>query len=89
MRRNQKVFVGGLSWNITDEDLKAEFAKVAEVKSAKVVLDQQTGRSRGFGFVEFHEDEDLQKVIIAMDQRKLDGRTIRVSEAEDKQRSRG
>jgi len=81
---SNKVFVGGLEWALTEDDLAEEFGRVGEVKSAKVITDRETGRSRGFGFVEFVDPESVETSITALDQRELNGRTIRVSVAEDR-----
>jgi len=81
---SNKVFVGGLEWALTEDDLAEEFGRVGEVKSAKVITDRETGRSRGFGFVEFVDPESVEASITALDQRELNGRTIRVSVAEDR-----
>jgi RNA recognition motif-containing protein len=80
----KKLFVGGLSWNTTDETLHAAFARFGEVTEAKVITDRDTGRSRGFGFVTFNDPEQASAAISAMNGTDLDGRTIKVNEALDK-----
>ena len=80
----KKLFVGGLSWDTTDEGLRQAFAPHGEVTEAKVITDRDTGRSRGFGFVTFAQDEDAQTAISKMDNTSLDGKTIRVNEAQEK-----
>ncbi|MEN9935611.1 MAG: hypothetical protein RLZZ387_2190 [Chloroflexota bacterium] len=80
-----KLFVGNLPWSIGDAELEQLFAPHAEVQSARVITDRDTGRSRGFGFVEV-ETEDLAAVIRAVDGREINGRPLRVNEAEDKER---
>ncbi len=80
----KKLFVGGLSWDTTDEGLRQAFAPHGEVTEAKVITDRGTGRSRGFGFVTFAQDEDAQTAISKMDGISLDGKTIRVNEAQEK-----
>ena|SRR5687768_10442318 len=85
----KKLFVGGLAWATTDEGLMDAFSQFGEVTDAKVVMDRDTGRSRGFGFVTFAEAEAAQAAITGMDGQDLDGRTIRVNEAEDRGGSRG
>ncbi len=62
-----KLFVGSISWDATDEDLKELFSPYGEIVSANVVMDRETGRSRGFGFVEFKTDEEAQAAIDALD----------------------
>jgi cold-inducible RNA-binding protein len=85
----KKLFVGGLSWNTTDQSLGDCFAEFGEVTDAKVITDRETGRSRGFGFVTFADPAAATTAIAQMDGGELDGRTIRVNEAEDKGRSGG
>jgi len=80
----KKLFVGGLSFNTTDDGLREGFARFGEITEAKVITDRDTGRSRGFGFVTFARDEDAKKAISKMDGASLDGRTIKVSEAQEK-----
>lgn len=84
-----KVFVGGLSWNTTDESLRAAFEVCGPVTDAKVITDRDTGRSRGFGFVTFTSSEDAQRAISELDGNEVDGRVVRVNEAEDKRRGGG
>ena len=80
----KKVFVGGLSWNTTDAGLRKAFALYGDISEAKVITERDTGRSRGFGFVTFARDEDAKKAISKMDGASLDGRTLKVSEAQEK-----
>jgi len=79
-----KLFVGGLSWNTTREGLRAAFEEYGEVADAVVVMDRDTGRSRGFGFVTFARAEDGTKALAALNGATLDGRTIRCNEAQPK-----
>ena len=83
-----KLFVGNLSWNINDAQLEELFSEFGDVAAARVITDRDTGRSRGFGFVEI-ETPNVAEVISALNGREIDGRPIRVSEAEDKRESRG
>lgn len=85
---SKKLFVGGLSWNTTDDGLRSAFENFGPVTDAKVITDRDTGRSRGFGFVTFQDAEDGKKAMAEMDGRELDGRQVRVNEAQDK-RDRG
>jgi cold-inducible RNA-binding protein len=78
-----KLFVGNLAWSIDDQKLESVFGEHGQVQSARVIHDRDTGRSRGFGFVEM-EVEDLASVIRATDGVEINGRPIRVNEAEDK-----
>lgn len=80
-----KLFVGNLPWSVGDAELTEIFAAHAEVQSARVITDRDTGRSRGFGFVEI-ETDDANSVINAVNGREVDGRPLRVNEAEDKDR---
>ncbi len=84
----KKLFVGGLSWDTTDDGLRQAFASHGEIAEATVITDRDTGRSRGFGFVTFAQDEDGKKAISKMDGTSLDGKTIKVNEAQEK-RPRG
>ena len=80
----KKLFVGGLSWNTDDNLLRESFGKFGAVADARVILDRDTGRSRGFGFVTFDDDNAAKNAIAAMDGSKLDGRNIRVNEAQER-----
>ncbi|MBC8293746.1 MAG: RNA-binding protein [Proteobacteria bacterium] len=81
----KKLYVGNLSYNTDDASLEAAFsADGRSVLSARVITDRDTGRSRGFGFVEFDDDGDAQSAMEAMDGQDLDGRTLRVNEANDR-----
>jgi cold-inducible RNA-binding protein len=84
---SKKVFVGGMSWNTDDEGLRQAFEKFGEVSDAKVITDRDTGRSRGFGFVTFENAESVSKAISEMDGQELDGRAVKVNEAQDKPRN--
>jgi cold-inducible RNA-binding protein len=81
---SKKLFVGGLSWGTNDEGLHGAFSRFGEIVEAKVITDRETGRSRGFGFVTFANDEGATTAINEMNGAELDGRTIKVNEAEDK-----
>jgi len=80
----KKLFVGGLSWDTMDVGLRQAFASYGEITEAKVITDRDTGRSRGFGFVTFDHDEDAKTAISKMDGTNLDGKTIKVNEAQEK-----
>lgn len=84
----KKLFVGGLSWDTDDASLRQAFEAFGEVSDAKVITDRETGRSRGFGFVTLTEDGAAEQAIADMDGTDLDGRTIRVNEAQER-RDRG
>jgi RNA recognition motif-containing protein len=78
-----KLFVGNLPWSVGDAELTQIFANHGEVQSARVISDRDTGRSRGFGFVEM-ETDDIGALIRATDGHEIDGRNLRVNQAEDK-----
>jgi RNA recognition motif-containing protein len=80
----KKLYVGGLSWDTTDDGLRQAFEAVGEVIEAKVITDRETGRSRGFGFVTFGQDQDATNAITTLDGTTLDGKTIKVNEAHEK-----
>ena len=77
----KKLFIGNLNYRTTDETLFDAFSAIGNVESAAVITDRETGRSRGFGFVEMATEEDAQAAIQQLDNTDLDGRTIRVAEA--------
>jgi RNA recognition motif-containing protein len=77
----KKIYVGNLSWNTSDSELKDLFVAHGQVASATVVLDRNTGRSRGFGFVEMEDENDAVKAIEALNAREIDGRALTVNEA--------
>jgi len=79
-----KLFVGGLSWDTSSEDLRAAFEGCCAVADAKVISDRDTGRSRGFGFVTLSNPSELEQAIQQMDGFMLDGRNLRVNEANDR-----
>lgn len=79
-----KLFIGGLSWNLDWQEVKDVFKEYGEVTFVKVIKDRETGRSKGFGFVEFTEIKDAVAAKEAMDGAELDGRNIKVDYAEEK-----
>ena len=79
------IYVSNLSFNVQDEDLKSYFADYGEVTSAKVINDKETGRSRGFGFVEMTDDAAAQKAIAELDGATVDGRAIKVNVAKPRE----
>ena len=80
----KKLYVGNLSYSTHEEDLREAFAKIGEVLSATLIIDQATGRSKGFGFVEMANDEDAAKAIASMNGTSFMDRTITVNEARPK-----
>ena len=87
----KKIYVGNLSFQMSDQDLMALFTEYGQVNSAAVILDRETGRSRGFGFVEMESDDDARKAIESLNGRDIEGRPLNVNEArprEPRNRSR-
>ncbi|MEP7140218.1 MAG: RNA-binding protein [Caldimonas sp.] len=84
-----KLYVGNLSYNVRDEDLQQAFAQYGTVSSAKVMMDRDTGRSKGFGFVEMGSDPEAQAAINGMNGQALDGRAIVVNEARPREERPG
>lgn len=78
---NTKLFVGGIAWGTTEDALKTAFSQAGTVASVQILLDRETGRSRGFGFVEMSSAEEAQKAIEMWNGKELDGRTLVVNEA--------
>jgi RNA recognition motif-containing protein len=76
-----KLFVGSLPWSVNDQKLKETFQQHGSVLTAKVVMDRDTQRSRGFGFVEMENSSDASKAIKALNETEIDGRNIVVNEA--------
>ncbi|MDN5275650.1 MAG: hypothetical protein JWN33_299 [Candidatus Saccharibacteria bacterium] len=81
----QNLFIGSLAYATNDDSLKAFFETIGEVTSARVVTDRDSGRSKGFGFVEFANESDNQKAVDQLDGKELDGRTISVNLARPKE----
>ena len=79
-----KIYVGNLPWSIDDDALAELFEEHGAVSSAKVVTDRETGRSRGFGFVEMEDEEEALNAIDALDGEESDGRALQVDRARDK-----
>ncbi len=77
----KKLYIGGVSYNTTNDSLKAAFAQAGNVESASIIMDKMTGRSKGFGFVEMATEEEAQAAIAMWNGKELDGRMIRVDEA--------
>ncbi len=82
---SKRLYVGNLSWNVRDEDLREVFQQDGrQVVDARVITDRDTGRSRGFGFVEFASAEEGQAALPALDGNDHDGRPMRVNEAQER-----
>jgi RNA recognition motif-containing protein len=80
----RRLYVGNLSYNTTELQLRDIFAQVGTVADAKVVTDRETGRPRGFAFVEMSTDQEAQQAIQQLSGREVDGRTLNVSEAQER-----
>lgn len=76
-----RLYVGNLAFATTNEGLKAAFEQFGAVESATVIMDRDTGRSKGFGFVDMNNDEEAKAAIEGLDGKPLDGRNVRVNEA--------
>lgn len=81
---SRKIYVGNLPWSTTSSDLEAMFAPHGTVRSAEVISDRETGRSRGFGFVEMESDEGSQAAIDALNGQEINGRPLTVNEARER-----
>lgn len=85
-----KLFVGSLSWNVNDDQLREFFSSVGTVVSATVIMDRETNRSKGFGFVEMSSDDEAKAAIDQLNGKELDGRAVTVNEARPREeRPRG
>lgn len=82
---SQNLFIGSLAYATTDDGLKAFFETIGEVASARVITDRESGRSKGFGFVEFADEANNQKAVDQLNGKELDGRTITVNLARPKE----
>jgi len=80
----KKLYVGNLAYSVSDSDLQTMFAPHGSVQSAQVIMDRDTGRSKGFGFVEMSSDEEAQAAIAALNGQERDGRALTVNEARPK-----
>ena len=85
----KKLYCGNLSFNTSSNDLDQMFAAYGTVKSAEVINDRDTGRSKGFGFVEMSNDSEAMAAISGINGKELDGRTLTVNEARPKEERRG
>ena len=81
------MYVSNLSFHTTDESLKQLFEQFGVVSSAKVIADRETGRSRGFGFVEMSVDAEAKAAIAALDKKEIEGRALSVTVAREKTRA--
>ncbi len=80
----KKIYVGNLSYHTTDDSLRSAFSQFGEVVSANIIIDRYTGNSKGFGFVEMSSDQSASAAIAGLNSKELDGRQLRVNEANEK-----
>ncbi len=85
----RKLYVGNLPYTATEQDLSEKFAACGTVESAKMITDRDTGRSKGFGFIEMASDAEAQAAIESLDGTDYDGRPMKVNEARPQQRRSG
>jgi len=75
------IYIGNLSYNVTDDSLRSMFEEFGEIESAKVIMDRSTGRSKGFGFVEMPSNSEADQAIKALNGKFIEGRNIKVNHA--------
>src|ERR1700731_4111162 len=80
----KKLYVGNLAYSVTDSDLQQMFGAHGTVQSAQVIMDRDTGRSKGFGFVEMGSDQEAQAAIAGLNGKEVEGRALTVNEARPK-----
>jgi cold-inducible RNA-binding protein len=80
----KSLFVGNISFKTTENELRAVFESFGDIERVRVITDQFTGRSRGFGFVDMANDDEAAKAIVAINGKEVDGRALNVSEAKPK-----
>ncbi len=86
---SKKLFVGGLPWSVTSDELRSTFAPHGDIADAVVITDRETGRSRGFGFVEFNDAAEADAAMRALNNSQMGGRTITVNEAGERRQGNG
>ncbi|XP_010254826.1 PREDICTED: glycine-rich RNA-binding protein GRP1A-like [Nelumbo nucifera] len=79
-----RCFVGGLAWSTDDQSLERAFSAYGEIQESKIISDRETGRSRGFGFVTFRDEQSMRDAIEGMNGQNLDGRNITVNQAQSR-----
>ncbi|MEW6570630.1 MAG: RNA-binding protein [Nitrospirota bacterium] len=85
----KKIYVGNIPYNATEEEIRELFSEYGEIESVKIMKDNVTGRSRGFGFIEMMSEDDATKAISAVNGKTFMGKTLTVAEARPQQRQRG
>ena len=83
-----QIYVGNMNYDMSEEDLKNIFTAHGEVVSTKIIIDRDTGRSKGFGFVEMSTEDEARAAIAELDGKEVSGRNLRVSEAQRKSQGR-
>ena len=81
-----KLFVGNLSWNLTENELHDTFSQYGQIDECRIITDRETGRSRGFGFITFENADSAEEAMSALDGHELDGRPMKVNEAKERER---
>lgn len=84
-----RLYVGGLSYNTDEDQLRTYFSQAGTVRSAQVIMDRDTGRSKGFGFVEMSSQGEMDKAIQMFNGKELDGRTLTVNQAKPREERGG
>ena len=84
---SKKLYVGGLSYDTTEDGLRDFFSGAGKVDSATIIMDRASGRSKGFGFVEMSTEDEAKKAIEMFDGKELDGRSLKVAEARPMRKS--
>ena len=80
-----QIYVGNMSYQMTEDSLSAVFAEYGEVSKVTIITDRETGRAKGFGFVTMNNDEEAKSAIEALNEKEIDGRTLRVNEAKPRE----
>ena len=83
------IYVGNLSFDATEADIEREFSQYGDVKTVNIIKDRDTGRSRGFGFVEMHDDKSAREAIEGLNLKQIAGRAVTVNEARPREERRG
>lgn len=81
---SKKIYVGNLSYSTTEETLRNQFSQFGEVETVTIIMDKITNRSKGFGFVEMTDDDAARDAVSTLNQKDIDGRKVRVNEAEER-----
>jgi len=80
-----QIYVGNMSYQMTEDSLSAVFAEFGEVSKTVIISDRETGRAKGFGFITMNNDEEAKAAIEALNEKEVDGRTLRVNEAKPRE----